>query len=197
MPYCTKCGKLIPDGAAFCPNCGAPILEKVAPPTPSPHVEPVSGIDAIAKSQQARDYWMRRVIAFVIDSIVISGIVGIMTAIALIPHIIAQAISGKLFTTPWSWVELWSFPFIVGIGLILYYSLSEITWGATLGKSIMRLKVTNVNGEKPDLGQAFLRNISKIYWLLLLLDVIIGLAIQVDYKQKLSDKYAGTVVISK
>ena len=66
----------------------------------------------------------------------------------------------------------------------------------TLGKSIMGLKVTNINGDRPTLGQAFIRNISKIYWILLLLDVIVGLAVQTDYKQKYSDKYAGTIVVS-
>jgi len=202
MPYCTKCGKLIPDDAAFCPHCGAPSQEKVSvtptsPPSPPPPSAPVSGIDAISKSQQAQDYWVRRAVAIVIDSVVIAVIVGIIAAIFFIPYAISQIMTGEFFRTPQNWgFGLLSFPLIVGIGLIFYFPLSEITWGATLGKSVMGLKVTKLNGDKLNLVQAFIRNISKIYWLLLLLDVIIGLAIQTDYRQKFSDKYAGTVVVS-
>ena len=25
MPYCSNCGKELPENAAFCPNCGAPV----------------------------------------------------------------------------------------------------------------------------------------------------------------------------
>jgi uncharacterized RDD family membrane protein YckC len=200
MPYCIRCGKPIPDDAAFCPSCGAQLQEKAQATstlTEVPSGTPLSGIDAIRKSQQARDYWIRRVVALVIDSIAVSIIIGVIAAIIYIPYVISQVISGGFFKTPSALLQFWSFPFVVGIGLILYYPLSEITWGATLGKFIMGLKVTTINGERPNLGQAFLRNISKIYWLLLLLDVIFGLAIQADYRQKLSDKYAGTVVVSK
>lgn len=201
MPYCTKCGKLLPDAAVFCPYCGAPSQEKVSavptPPPPSPPPStPVSGIDMIAKSSQAQDYWIRRVIALVIDSVVIAIILGIIVAIIFIPYAISQIITGEFFRMPQNWFSFLSFQLIVGIGLVFYYPLSEITWGATLGKSIMGLKVTKINGDKPNLGQALIRNISKIYWILLLLDVIVGLAIQTDYKQKFSDKYAGTIVVS-
>ncbi|MGD0330345.1 MAG: RDD family protein [Nitrososphaeria archaeon] len=201
MPYCTKCGKLIPDEATFCPNCGAPVPGKVSaiptpPPSTPPLNTPISGIDAIVKNQQAQNYWIRRLVALVIDAVVIAIIVGVAALIIFIPYLISQIAAGQFFTTLSAWFNFFSFPLIVGIGLILYFPLSEITWGATLGKSIMGLKVTRSNGERPTLGQAFIRNISKIYWILLLLDVVIGLATQTDYKQKFSDRYAGTVVVS-
>jgi hypothetical protein len=40
-----------------------------------------------------------------------------------------------------------------------------------------------------------LRNISKIYWLLLLLDTVVGLATSKNYTQKFSDRFAGTEVV--
>jgi hypothetical protein len=39
------------------------------------------------------------------------------------------------------------------------------------------------------------RNISKVYWLLLLLDVVVGLATPKQYTQKFSDKLVGTSVV--
>ncbi len=90
-----------------------------------------------------------------------------------------------------------SFPFAAGLIMILYFVVSESYWGATLGKSIMGLRVTAVGGGRPSLGQTFLRNISKLHWLLLLLDTIVGLAVQTEYRQKFSDRYAGTIVMKK
>jgi len=37
--------------------------------------------------------------------------------------------------------------------------------------------------------------VSKIYWVLLPLDVILGLALEAGYTKKLSDTYLGTSVI--
>ena len=95
---------------------------------------------------------------------------------------------------------LWNvgvFPLAIGFLMLLYFPISETYWGATFGKSVMGLKVIAIKGGKPTLSQALVRNISKIYWILLLLDVIVGLATESDYKQKFSDRYAGTVVVLK
>jgi len=159
--------------------------------------EPKSGIDAVMKSHQAQDYWLKRVIALVIDYVAMAIIVGIVAVIVFLPFAISGLSSGGFFM---SGAALWNiglFPFAVGLLMLLYFPLSESHRGATFGKSIMGLRVTTVGGSKPTLGQAFIRNISKIYWILLLLDVIVGLATASDYKQKFSDQYAGTVVVQK
>jgi len=43
---------------------------------------------------------------------------------------------------------------------------------------------------------AFIRNISKIFWPLYLLDVIVGLATPGEPTQKYTDRIAGTIVVS-
>ena len=90
-----------------------------------------------------------------------------------------------------------AFPVVIGLFSILYFPATEVYNGASIGKSVLGLKVTTLDGAKPNWGQAFVRNVSKIYWVLLLLDVVVGLAIQTDYRQKFSDRYAGTVVTDK
>jgi len=60
----------------------------------------------------------------------------------------------------------------------------------------MNLKVTTTDGKTPTFWLAAIRNVSKIYWLLLLLDVIIGMATVGDPHQKYSDRFAGTAVVS-
>lgn len=36
MPYCTKCGSQVPDGASFCSTCGAPVKPEAAAPPVAP-----------------------------------------------------------------------------------------------------------------------------------------------------------------
>ncbi|TDX00923.1 RDD family protein [Dinghuibacter silviterrae] len=87
---------------------------------------------------------------------------------------------------------------IAGIPILLYFLLSEI-WmnGQSLGKKIMRIRVVNMNGGKPSLGQYFIR------WLLRPVDFAItfclgGLlsVIFSKYSQRLGDLAAGTILIS-
>lgn len=59
----------------------------------------------------------------------------------------------------------------------------------------MHLKVVGPKGGNPTFVQSLVRNISKIYWILLLLDVIVGLATSKQYNQKYSDKLVGTSVV--
>ncbi|MGD0477937.1 MAG: hypothetical protein ABSB29_07210 [Nitrososphaerales archaeon] len=43
--------------------------------------------------------------------------------------------------------------------------------------------------------EALVRNVSKLYWLLLILDIIVGLAVSKGYTQKYTDKLMGTSVV--
>jgi hypothetical protein len=59
------------------------------------------------------------------------------------------------------------------------------------------LKVIRLGGGYQNLTEAFVRNINKIYWLLLLLDIVVGLAISKQYTQKFSDTVVGTEVVGQ
>jgi uncharacterized RDD family membrane protein YckC len=73
----------------------------------------------------------------------------------------------------------------------------EASYGATLGKKVLGLQVQMVNGSKVTFDKAFIRNISKIFWLFLLLDWILGVATPGnDQRQKYTDRIAGTTVVS-
>ena len=66
----------------------------------------------------------------------------------------------------------------------------------TLGKrTVMGLQVQTINGGKVAFDKAFIRNISKIYWLLLLLDWLLGIVTPGNKLQKYTDRMAGTIVI--
>ncbi len=194
MPYCVKCGAQLDDNTLFCQNCGTPVHSEDKPSTSATSAVgglPDSGIKSLVESPKAQSYWIRRLVASFIDSIILSIVIAVIGALLSIPILIAGGFSNLgLF-------NLAAFPLVVGLFSIFYFPASEVYRGATLGKLIMGLKVTTLTGEKPDWRQAFIRNISKIYLVMLLLDVVVGLAIQMDYRQKFSDKYAGTIVVDK
>ena len=99
-----------------------------------------------------------------------------------------------------SWVLTLGFFSFLGVGTLgalffVYCAFFEYVIGGTVGKMLMRLKVVSISG-KVDVAQALMRNISKIFWPLLLLDWIIGMAVDTqDPRQKWTDKIARTSVM--
>jgi uncharacterized RDD family membrane protein YckC len=130
-------------------------------------------------------HWAIRLIALIIDSIIIF----IPTAII---YFIILFVSPNFFVFGGFLV----IPFILGILEVLYFVFLDVYWGGTIGKRVMGLHVQMVNGGKVPIGKAFIRNISKIYWIFLLLDWLIGVATPgADRRQKYSDRIAGTTVV--
>lgn len=86
-----------------------------------------------------------------------------------------------------------NFPFFSGLVALVYFPIMELN-GATFGKGIMNLKVKTKDGTKMTIDKVFIRNISKLYPILLLLDLVAGLVTSTDLHQKYSDKIANTTV---
>lgn len=121
-------------------------------------------------------------IAGIIDYVIISIIVWIITIFVVFP-------SGG--TWPFRISD-----FLHGVIFFPYAALLESTRGATIGKQIMYLKATTVDGKLPTLDRTLIRDISKIHGLLWLIDTLIGMATVGDPHQKYSDRFAGTTVVS-
>jgi uncharacterized RDD family membrane protein YckC len=135
-------------------------------------------------------HWIIRLIALIIDGIilaVVAAVIGFILAIAAI-------FSGGFgyFFGALGFIFFW---LIWGILAVLYYTIFDASWGGTIGKRIMGLQVQMVNGGKAPIDKAFIRNISKIYPLLLLLDWLIGIVTAGDKRQKYTDRIAGTIVV--
>ena len=170
MPYCTDCGKKLPIGAKFCPNCRATNRNSV--------IQYGTAAERILNESSLQQHWVKRLIAIVIDSI----IVGIATT--LIGYLINYA---GIF----NWLN---FPFVMGFMYVIYFTITELTYGYTIGKKIVNLKVITSDGRKPSLESAFLRNISKIHFIFLILDAIGGFFLSPDPHQKYVDQIAHTTV---
>jgi uncharacterized RDD family membrane protein YckC len=188
--FCSKCGSNVPAGATFCPACGNPVQST---PGQAPwQNSPVTGLSSLANNRAAQDYWVKRLIAFVIDAIIVYVVIGIIIAAAALPAFFAGLL------VPGSSAHLAFFGGFVGtlasLLFVLYFTFAEGAYGETVGKHVMGLRVTTDSGQTPSYGTSLLRNISKIYWVFLLLDVILGLALDFGYMKKFSDKYLGTRV---
>lgn len=155
--------------------------------------ETATGFTKIYYNRKLQDYWIRRLVAIIIDAVIIS--IAVLILVGIIALIVALS-TGSSFSMPWWIANGLAFPFYSGIPLFLYSALTEYYYGSTLGKRIMYLKVVRGEGKRPAVNLAFLRNATKIYWLALLLDVVVALAMpKRDPTQKYTDTFAGTRVV--
>jgi uncharacterized RDD family membrane protein YckC len=136
-------------------------------------------------------HWIYRVIALIIDAIIIAiptAIIGFIISLAMVVNI------NTLWYFAWgSWIIN---GLIEGVLLLLYFVLLELMWGATIGKRILGLQVQTVEGQRVTAVKSLIRNISKVLGPLILLDWLVGILTDGDKRQKFSDRIAGTTVIS-
>ena len=143
-------------------------------------------------------HWLWRIIAFVIDSIIAGIIASIIYYIILLPALVTTTvIEGVTVTSAAAWWAFYLlFPLIFGLIEVIYFVILDVAWSGTIGKRLLGLQVQTTKGSKVSIGQAIIRNISKIFWLFILLDWLIALVTAgQDRRQKLTDRWAGTTVI--
>jgi uncharacterized RDD family membrane protein YckC len=139
----------------------------------------VTALDIIGSDNSLQEHWIKRFVAIIIDGIIMAVIAWVIFWILPIPF--------------WfGWGLGWSLLF--GVIFFLYSTVMEMSSGSTLGKQVMNLRVISLHGQL-ETGAAFLRNISKIFFLALLLDWIVGFVTEGDPKQRFLDRNAGTTVI--
>ena len=187
MGFCAKCGKELPAAATFCPACGTPVPGTSGSTAQASTAPAATGLDALTKDSGAQSYWVSRVIAYIVDGILVaipSFIIGFILAFFIA---FGFGFYGFIFG---------GFTFLFGLLFILYFAFTESMWGASFGKRFLKLKVVNKNGATPTFMEAFIRNVSKIFFLLLILDVIVGLATSKGYQEKYTDRMAGTKVVT-
>jgi len=167
MPYCIKCGRKIPQDAAFCPYCGASVITTV-------------------KASLEFGDWGERFVAWLIDIIVI--------LLLLTPF--RCYFRWINMVNLWR-VSIISLPFlsieIDDITLFLYWTILEGIFGQSLGKMVMKLKIVQTNGERITMLQAAVESLGKAF--LLPIDCLIGWILYSNKKQRLFNFLSETVVI--
>lgn len=188
MTFCNSCGKEVPPGATFCPACGATVVQPGSQPGNTE-------FDRLTRDSRTQEHWLKRIFAYIIDWIVVI----IATFVLSIPVYIAMGISvlalGTSFFNPFARVGLGAAA-LSALLFVLYFTLMEGVYQKTIGKSLLGLHVETLDGKRVTIEKAFIRNISKIYWLLLLLDLIGGFFMKVKPGQRYMDTVANTIVVS-
>ncbi|WP_298500597.1 RDD family protein [uncultured Methanobrevibacter sp.] len=124
----------------------------------------------------------RRIIAYVLDFFVVSAVVWIITFLL------------SLIFGPMDILSVYSvFPFIVPILGFAYFVFLEKSKGATIGKALMYLEVRSRNGANINWPQAIVRNLTKIYWIPIIFDWLIGRIMKTD---RLFGNLTKTVVVN-
>jgi hypothetical protein len=80
LPFCARCGAQVPAGAGFCPSCGSPVGAASAQ-----QQVPISGISTVSRDAQGQEYWAKRLLAYVIDAIVVDAVIGLAAAASALP----------------------------------------------------------------------------------------------------------------
>lgn len=137
------------------------------------------------------NHWLLRIVAAIID--------GILWAI--VAWIIIWVLFWRpgVIWAPWFGWGMWLLPMlIIGVIDVIYFTVMEASsWRASLGKKVLGLQVQMLDGSKAPFGKTFMRNISKIFWPILLIDWLIGIATPgPDPRQRYFDRIAGTTVVS-
>lgn len=104
----------------------------------------------------------------------------------------AQGLNSHLSGTPAAIaLGLW---FVLALG---YHTVFEWQFGKTIGKTLVNIRVTSVDGSRLTLGASMIRNVLRLVdWLPGLYLVGIAGAALSERKQRLGDRLAGTAVVS-
>jgi uncharacterized RDD family membrane protein YckC len=193
LVYCWKCGSELREDAGFCPKCGAAVKGTMGIQSPT-------GFELLRDDKAVQNHWARRLIALIIDAAIVTVALVIIAVVVSIPFLVGLSLSSTTVGAfPAWWGAWWGFWF-GGVGsliLFLYFFMADGLYGRTIGKEIMGLRVQRVDGKPMDMRSSLVRNISKIYWVLLLIDVAVGLGTHGEMSQKWSDRFIGTKVEEK
>ncbi len=148
---CSACGTVNEPSSAYCYKCGVELPTK---------------IDAKAEViGNPAGFWMR-FWAFIIDQIflmTISVALALVFTNASLGEVLSQMFDPN---APISGGE-----YLIGIGIeAAYWTLTIGTWGKTVGKTMLRLKVTRVDGSRLTYARSFAR-----YWAYYLSWIPLGL----------------------
>jgi uncharacterized RDD family membrane protein YckC len=129
------------------------------------------------------NFWGRRFAALMVDIIILTLFMYIVSSIIFL-----------LFAKLGSFSVLNYWILIGAIIIIVYFTYMDGKTSSTLGKRLLKLRVMAVQGDM-NYKKAFIRSLSKILYLPLIVDVLLGFLFG-DSNDRILDKASGTYVVS-
>lgn len=213
--FCPRCGSTVPEGATYCPHCGAAQTQATVPaplaagpepappawsaPAPAAPATAWSTAPAPAPGASATSYagFWRRFWALVIDSILISMVTVPIQVMVGVPWAFSMHDMNNF--DPERLASL------ISAGLLVRCAQTVLTWGyvalmqsssrqATLGMMALGIRVTDLEGRRITFARATGRYFASI---LSALTLGIGYLIQLftQRRQTLHDLIAGTLIL--
>ncbi|MCS5527988.1 MAG: RDD family protein [Nitrosopumilus sp.] len=127
--------------------------------------------------------WKDRFFAWVVDFIIISAIstLVIFASFQLLDYELEDFIMNDGTYVPTS------------IMFFLYWTILEYKTGQTVGKKMFNLKITNIQGKKPNLKEVIISSLGKSF--ILPIDVILGWVLTNEKRQRIFNKLGETLVV--
>ena len=197
--YCSKCGALMTDGATFCTACGQAFSTAAAMIS-----RPMNAQVAATARVEYGGFWLR-FLAYLIDGAVI--IIGI--CVVAVPLVFLTGLGAYLsqINPEEDWNENGAWVIIPVIFLLataslavtwLYHALMESSeWQATVGKKVLGLVMTDMEGRRVSFWRATGRHFAKIVTNMIPLLIGYILAGVTDKKQALHDMIAGCLILRR
>ena len=119
----------------------------------------------------------------------------------LVDFVIISLISSSIFFLSFLYLDYNFENFITNDGMYIptsvmflsYWIILEYKTGQTIGKKMFNLKITNSQGEKPSLIGVVISSFGKSF--ILPIDMILGLIITNDKRQRIFNRMGNTIVI--
>jgi len=131
-------------------------------------------------------FWGERFVAWLLDAIILGIVVGILGLFSLI--------AGLTWAVWPSWIPFFNFN-LGGVIYFLYWMFMDGLYGQSIGKMIMRLKVTRLDGSPVGMGAAVLESVGKAF--LLPLDCLLGWLLYPKRRQRLFNYISETIVVKE
>ncbi|MBM3935470.1 MAG: zinc-ribbon domain-containing protein [SAR202 cluster bacterium] len=209
--FCSNCGKEAQQGASFCAHCGARLAVAPAGTEAATGAVPASlapPAQALPPAPKYADFW-KRLLAFLLDSAILSAVTGMLSFIFFPLLLGMPGFSDGTFWSPaMTDEEMLAFfvAFLVlGVAFFVVSTTVIVVYGSimesskqqgTVGKMVLGLYVTDMEGRRLTFGRALGRNLGKI---VSNMTFYVGyiMAAFTEKKQGLHDYMAGTLVWEK
>jgi uncharacterized RDD family membrane protein YckC len=132
--------------------------------------------------------WIDRFIAWLIDFIIVSIGLGILFAVLSFPYWFDNTNMNVAYRSvgPYNYI-------ISSLVFMAYWTYFESTTGKSIGKKLLHLKTTNLDGKTIDVKAAVIESFGKAF--LLPLDVILGWIFTNNKRQRIFNRASNTIVI--
>jgi uncharacterized RDD family membrane protein YckC len=203
--FCSRCGLRVEEGNRFCQACGQEVGAAIAPAPSSAGALPAQNVVSARVSALLRyaGFW-ERVAAYLIDGLIIGIPLGLVVLVLIFlfggfglmihrnpadPHAAAAFVATMI---PIFFLGMLA---VMILQWLYFAGMESSSRQATFGKSVMSLRVTNLEGQPISFGHATGRFFAKVVSGMIPFAIGYIMAAFTERKQALHDMIAGTLVL--